>query len=95
MASTKFKVTIGEDTVEYTVKPKHILKSERLGSSEAPVESTYHLAWYASGTALPFEEWIELVDEIEPILPADADVDGDAEVPPTTAGSRRSRPTPG
>lgn len=92
--ATKFKVTVGGVTTEYTVKPKHILKSERLGKSEAPVESTYHLAWYASGSELPFEEWMEGVDDIEPILPEDQKQEGEDDVPPTTAGSRRSRPTP-
>jgi hypothetical protein len=94
MASTQFKVTIGEETATYTVKPKHILKSERLGKADKPVESTYHLAWYASGTELGFEEWMDIVDEIEPILPDDAEDEGDEAVPPTTGGSRRSRPTP-
>jgi hypothetical protein len=91
--ATQFKVTIGEDTTTYTVKPKHILKSERLGKADKPVESTYHLAWYASGSELSFEDWMDIVDEIEPILPDDEDADDEA-VPPTTAGSRRSQPTP-
>lgn len=91
--STKFTVTIGEETETYTVKPKHILKSERDGKEDSPVEGTYRLAWYASGVALPFEEWIELVDDIVPILPKDPE-DSEEDVPPTTAGSRRSRPTP-
>jgi hypothetical protein len=92
--ATKFKVTIGEETVTYTVKPKHILKSERLGKDDSPVEGTYHLAWYASGTDLPFEEWIDSVDDIEPILP-DSEKEDEEDIPPTTAGSRRSRPTQG
>lgn len=94
MASTKFEVVVDGVTTVYTVKPKHVLKSERLGKNDKPVESTYHLAWYASGSELPFDEWIDSVDEINPILP-DEDEDDEEAVPPTTAGSRRSRSTQG
>jgi hypothetical protein len=87
--ATQFTIITGDTSETFTVKPKHILRSEREGKDESPVESTYRLAYYAAGAAVPFDEWIELVDDIVPILPDD-DVAAD-EVPPTTGGSRRSR----
>lgn len=86
--ATQFTIITGDTSETFTVKPKHILKSEREGKDESPVESTYRLAYYAAGATVPFDEWIELVDDIVPILPADFEAD---EVPPTTGGSRRSR----
>jgi hypothetical protein len=86
--ATQFKITTDDGgTATYKVKPKHVLKAERQGKSEATAESTYWLAWSASGSELPFDEWIDSVDEIEPIF----EDDEDEAVPPTTSGSRGSR----
>lgn len=94
--ATKFTIITGDDEVTVAVKPKHILQSERDDSDLSPVEGTYRLAWMASGSALPFDEWIDGVDDIIPILPDDEDDKDDAEeIPPTTAASRRSRSTRG
>jgi hypothetical protein len=93
--ATKFKITVRDTVTTVAVKPKHILQSEREQKQNDldPVEATYRLAWMASGSDLGFEEWLDTVDDIDPILPPDAE-DGEAdEVPPTTAGSRRSRPS--
>jgi hypothetical protein len=88
--STKFTIITGDTEETFTVKPGHILRSERDGDDVSPVESTYRLAWYACGSTLPFDEWIDSVDDIVPILPDDLKDDED-DVPPTTAGSRPSR----
>lgn len=86
--ATQFKITNDDgETAIFKVKPKHVLKAERLGKSEATAESTYWLAWVASNSELTFDEWIDTVDEIEPIF-EDEEV---VEVPPTTSGSRSSR----
>lgn len=90
--ATRFKIEM-EDGSELIlkVKPKHILRAERSGSSEASAESTYRLAWFASDSDLEFDEWMETVDDIVPLI--DEEIDGD--VPPTTKGSRGSRSTQG
>ena len=92
--ATKFTIIRGDDEVTVTVKPKHILASERQDSDLSPVEATYKLAWRASGSPDPFDDWLDKVDDIVPILPDDAQ-DDEEEIPPTTAGSRRSRSTRG
>lgn len=87
--ATKFKVTVGDTTTEYTVKPKHILRAEREGGVEATAESSFMLAWYAAGApGASMDEWLDTVDDIVPVVDA---VDAKDEVPPTTAASRRSR----
>ena len=92
--ATKFTIISGEKSETFTVKPRDILRSERDGrNDEAPIESTYRLAWYASGSDLEFDEWIGGVDDIIPIIPDDEAVE--EEIPPTTAASRRSRSTQG
>ncbi len=80
--ATRFMVLQnGEETV-YTVKPKHILKIEReSGGLEANIESSYKLAFLATGSELSFEEWLDGVDDIEPM-------DEDEEPRPTKGGSR-------
>ena len=80
--ATRFIVTEnGEDTV-YTVKPKHILKIEReSGGLEANIESSYKLAYLATGSELSFDDWLDGVDDIEPM-------DEDEEPRPTKGGSR-------
>jgi hypothetical protein len=85
---TKFTIVRGEDSETVTMKPKHILRIEREYGESDPVETTYLMAWMASGSDKAFDEWIEDIDEIVPILPEDLE---DVEVPPTTAASRRSR----
>jgi hypothetical protein len=85
--ATQFKISTADGEVTVKVKPKHILKSERAGNTEATAESTYRLAWMASESDLTFDEWIDSVDEIDPIID---DVEA-VEVPPTTSGSRGSR----
>jgi hypothetical protein len=94
MASTKFTIVIGDSTETFTVRPRDILKSERESKNlqDSPIESTYRLAWYAAGAPATFDEWIDTVDELTPILPEDEEGEEEA-VPPTTAGSRRSRST--
>lgn len=84
---TKFRIVMGDQETILKVKPKHIVLSERDGFGKEPsVESTYRMAWIASGTDLDFDEWLDLVDEIDPIFEDEADA-----VPPTTKGSRGSR----
>ena len=89
--ATRFKIEL-EDGTEMTVKvkPKHILKMERAGNDAASAENTYMLAWYASGTDLSFDDWMDIVEEIDPILDETFE---DVDVPPTTSGSRGSRST--
>jgi hypothetical protein len=86
--ATRFKVEL-EDGSELVikVKPKHILRSERAGNNEASAESTYRLAWMASESDVSFDEWMDMVDDIEPLFDS---VEDDA-VPPTIKGSRGSR----
>lgn len=88
--ATRFKIVIDDEETIVKVKPKHILASELSGATEATAESTYRLAWSASETDKSFEEWIDVVDEIDPIF---EESEGDA-VPPTTKGSRGSRSGP-
>ena len=80
--ATRFKVMAdGEETV-YTVKPKHILKIEReSGGLEANIESSYKLAYLATGSELSFDDWLDGVDDLEPM-------DEDEEPRPTKGGSR-------
>ncbi len=87
--ATQFKITVGDDVSTVTVKPKHILKSERSGMTEASAEATYRLAWMASESGLSFDDWIETVDDLEALF--DEEPKGDDAVPPTTKGSRGSR----
>jgi hypothetical protein len=89
MAMTKFTIVRGEESTTVAIKPRHILRIEREFNDASPVETTYLMAWMASGTTTPFEEWMDDIDEIIPILPED--VEDDEEVPPTTKGSRTSR----
>lgn len=63
----KFKVTYidgGEDV--FAVRPKHLVLAERDGGVEQTMESTFKLAWRASGSADSFEEWLDKVEEINP-----------------------------
>ena len=90
MAGTKFKIIVDGQEEIVRVKPKHILKTERMGTVEASAESTYRLAWLAAGSDLSFDDWIESVDDIEPIFEGEEE-----EVPPTTKGSRGSRSAQG
>jgi hypothetical protein len=58
----------------YTVKPKHILKVEREGGGlSASIESSYKLAWLSSNTEKTFDEWLEIVDDIEPVDDTEGD----------------------
>jgi hypothetical protein len=91
MATTKFTIVTGDTSETFSVRPRDILRSEREAKDESPVESTYRLAWYSSKSELPFEEWIDSVDDIIPILPEDQEDGTEDDVPPTTAGSRPSR----
>lgn len=86
--ATQFKIIYEDTETTVKVKPKHILKAERSGHAEASAEATYWLAWAASDSPLSFDEWIELVDEIEPIFEDDK---LEEELPPTRSGSRGSR----
>ena len=66
--ATKFKVVKGDEETVYSVKPKHILKVEREGGSlEATIESSYKLAWLAADSGKSFDEWLDDVDDIEPL----------------------------
>jgi hypothetical protein len=65
MMKFAIKFEDGSDAV-YAVKPKHLLKAERTGGVEANVESSFRLAWLASGSDAEFEEWLDTVDEIAP-----------------------------
>ena len=66
--ATKFKVVSDGTETVYSVKPKHILKVEREGGGlEATIESSYKLAWLAADSGKSFDEWLEDVDDIEPL----------------------------
>jgi hypothetical protein len=69
MATTKFTVVFEDGTSEiFKVRPKDILRIEReSGGLSASVESSYKLAWMASGTKDGFEEWLDTVEDIEPV----------------------------
>jgi len=74
--ATVFKVEYESgDVQEVRVKPRHILSVERTGGSlDATIEASYKLAWLASQVSESFEDWLEGVEDIEPV-----DVDGDDE----------------
>ncbi|MFZ9392580.1 MAG: hypothetical protein ACO28P_01370 [Ilumatobacteraceae bacterium] len=68
--ATKFSVTYADsdEPVIVSVKPRDILRIEReSGSIEATVEASFKLAYYASGSKASFDEWLEGVDDIEPV----------------------------
>lgn len=71
--STKFDVTYADgNVVQYRVRPKDILRIEReSGGLSASIESSYKLAFYASGSEKKFDDWIE---EIEDIMPVEEEV---------------------
>ena len=77
--ATIFKVDYEDgDTVEVRVKPRHILSVERTGGSlDATIEASYKLAWLAAQSDLSFEDWLDTVDDIEPI-----EVEGEEEERP-------------
>lgn len=91
MAQTKFRIVKGDEETVVALKPKHMLKIEREYKDLEPIESTYHMAWMASGEDVDFDTWIDGVDDIIPILPEGLEDEAEEEVPPTTAASRRSR----
>ena len=72
--ATKFDVTYADgNVVQYRVRPKDILRIEReSGGLSASIESSYKLAFYASGSEKKFDDWIE---EIEDIMPVEEEVD--------------------
>lgn len=67
--STKFDVIYTDGTEDtYTVRPVHILKVERSkGGLTASIESSYMLAFLASGSTAKFDDWIETVEDIVPV----------------------------
>jgi len=81
--ATIFKVDYEDgNTVEVRVKPRHILAVERTGGSlDATIEASYKLAWLASQTPESFEDWLDTVEDIEPL-----DTEGDEEERPTSDG---------
>lgn len=71
----KFVITFDDGTEEtFPVKPKHLLKAERTGGVEASVESSFRLAWLASGSDQDFDDWLDTVAEISPGDEGDADL---------------------
>ncbi len=74
--ATKFDVVYGDgNVVQYRVRPKDILRIEReSGGLSASIESSYKLAFYASGSEKKFDDWIE---EIEDIMPVEEAVEAD------------------
>jgi hypothetical protein len=70
---TRFDVTYADgNVVQYRVRPKDILRIEReSGGLSASIESSYKLAFYASGSEKKFDDWIE---EIEDIMPVEEEV---------------------
>lgn len=76
-----YDVTYTDGTTEHVkVRPKHLVGMEdagiKIGES---VRSSYSIAHHASERPEPFEEWLELVEEIETITPET--VNGSREVP--------------
>jgi hypothetical protein len=71
--ATKFDVQYADgNVVQYRVRPKDILRIEReSGGLSASIESSYKLAFYASGSEKKFDDWIE---EIEDIMPVEEEV---------------------
>lgn len=67
--ATEFKITKADGSEEILrVKPKHILQVEKkFGGLSATVESSYTLAWLASGSSEKFDAWLDEVDDIEPV----------------------------
>lgn len=81
---TRFKITTGDQVEIIKVKPMHIVLSERAGFGKEPsAESTYRMAWIAAGSEMNFDEWLNSVDDIDPMFEEEDDV-----VPPVTKGSR-------
>jgi len=82
--ATVFQVTYEDGVVaDVRVKPRHILTVERTGGSlDATIEASYKLAWLASQSTDSFEDWLDGVEDIEPL-----EVDGeDVEERPTSDG---------
>jgi hypothetical protein len=67
--ATRFNVEYADgNVVEYKVRPRDILKIEReSGGLSASIESSYKLAFYASGSEKKFEDWIEDIEDIQPV----------------------------
>ena len=67
--ATKFDVTYADgNVVQYRVRPKDILRIEReSGGLSASIESSYKLAFYASGSEKKFDDWIEEIEDIMPV----------------------------
>ena len=64
----KFTVAYeGGEEETYAVRPKHLVLAERNGGVEATVESSFKLAWLASGSKMDFDTWLDTVDEISPV----------------------------
>ena len=66
---TRFDVTYADgNVVQYRVRPKDILRIEReSGGLSASIESSYKLAFYASGSEKKFDDWIEEIEDIMPV----------------------------
>ena len=75
--STKFDVQYTDgNVVQYRVRPKDILRIEReSGGLTASIESSYKLAFYASGSDKKFDEWIEEIEDISPVEEEAVEVD--------------------
>jgi len=75
--STKFDVTYADgNVVQYRVRPKDILRIEReSGGLSASIESSYKLAFYASGSEKKFDDWIEEIEDIMPVEEAVEETD--------------------
>lgn len=68
-STQKFIVTYEDGTEhELKVKPRHLIAFEDevgVGLDVKSIRDGYKLPWIASGTPLPFDEWIATVDDIE------------------------------
>jgi hypothetical protein len=68
--ATKFSVLYegSDEPVIVRVKPRDVLRIEReSGSIEATVEASYRLAYFASNSDKSFDDWIDSVEDIEPV----------------------------
>lgn len=82
----KFTVTYEDgNVITYKVKPRHLVAFEdEFGGFTESVKATYTMAWYASGTAVPFDEWLDTVEDITALDIVGGTVEvGDGEPVPT------------
>jgi len=85
-------------TSEVLVRPRTQVAFERhFSTPEKPVrldqgvgmEHLFWLAWHASKIGESFDQWLETIDEVKPIVEDDEEVDGPLDTAPLSGTSLR------